>query len=197
MGVIMYKGKAYGGGNGGSGGGLTIIPKTKAEYEALSEEEKKRDDVIYEITDQTGGVKFGSADISGIGDGTVTGAISAVNGNLSSINMVQNFTLKSASTDSVQSSEADISDVLTVSKGVYLVNFVGRREHQFDSLLAIRFGSDFSHIVLQDVTDCFSTVIEVTEDTVPIKLTIYNNGDAPKSFTYHKLLTRASIIKLR
>jgi hypothetical protein len=75
MPMMMYNGVPY----GVSTDSLKIIPKTKAEYEALTEEEKMREDVIYEITDQTGGVKFGSTDISGVGDGTVTGAIGALN----------------------------------------------------------------------------------------------------------------------
>jgi hypothetical protein len=66
-------------GGGGGGGGLTIIQKTYAEYQALPESEKMREDVIYEITDREGGVKFGSGDISKIGDGTVTGAMVELN----------------------------------------------------------------------------------------------------------------------
>lgn len=74
---IMHKGVAYGGGGGGTGD-LTIVEKTKTEYEALSEEEKMDETKIYRITDMESGVKFGSTDISGIGDGTVTGAVREV-----------------------------------------------------------------------------------------------------------------------
>ena len=61
---------------GGEGSSLIILPLTYAEYVALPEEEKMRDDVIYEITDRDYGVRFGESDISKIGDGSVTGAIS-------------------------------------------------------------------------------------------------------------------------
>lgn len=64
---------------GGSGGGsATVEEMTWAEYETLSEEEKM-DGTLRVITDRKAGVRFGNVDISGIGDGTVTGAISAVN----------------------------------------------------------------------------------------------------------------------
>lgn len=63
---------------GGEGSSLIILPLTYAEYVALPEEEKMRDDVIYEITDRDYGVRFGESDISKIGDGSVTGAISAL-----------------------------------------------------------------------------------------------------------------------
>ena len=61
---------------GGEGSSLIILPLTYAEYVALPEEEKMRDHVIYEITDRDYGVRFGESDISKIGDGSVTGAIS-------------------------------------------------------------------------------------------------------------------------
>lgn len=59
-------------------GNATVEEMTWAEYEALSEEEKM-DGTLRVITDKKAGVRFGNVDISGIGDGTVTGAISAVN----------------------------------------------------------------------------------------------------------------------
>jgi hypothetical protein len=68
---------------GGSvGGNATVEEMTWAEYEALSEAEKM-DGTLRVITDKKAGVRFGNVDISGIGDGTVTGAISAINSNLS------------------------------------------------------------------------------------------------------------------
>lgn len=68
--------------NGGGGGGnATVEEMTWAEYEALSEEEKM-DGTLRVITDRKAGVRFGNVDISGIGDGTVTGAIVALNSNL-------------------------------------------------------------------------------------------------------------------
>lgn len=64
---------------GGSGGGnATVEEMTWAEYEALSEEEKM-DGTLRVITDRKAGVRFGNVDISGIGDGTVTGAVASVN----------------------------------------------------------------------------------------------------------------------
>ena len=64
---------------GGSGGGnATVEEMTWAEYEALSEAEKM-DGTLRVITDRKAGVRFGNVDISGIGDGTVTGAINALN----------------------------------------------------------------------------------------------------------------------
>lgn len=59
-------------------GNATVEEMTWAEYEALSEEEKM-DGTLRVITDRKAGVRFGNVDISGIGDGTVTGAISALN----------------------------------------------------------------------------------------------------------------------
>jgi hypothetical protein len=64
-----------------NGGNATVEEMTWAEYQALPEEEKM-DGTLRVITDRKAGVKFGSADISGIGDGTVTGAIAALNSNL-------------------------------------------------------------------------------------------------------------------
>lgn len=67
---------------GGSGGGsATVEEMTWAEYEALSEEEKM-DGTLRVITDKKAGVRFGNVDISDIGDGTVTGAISNVNASI-------------------------------------------------------------------------------------------------------------------
>lgn len=77
MAKIMYNNVPYGGGFGG----IQIIDKTYEEYQALSEAEKMRDDVIYNITDKDNGVTFGNSDISNVGDGTVTGAITEVNSN--------------------------------------------------------------------------------------------------------------------
>lgn len=65
-------------------GNATVEEMTWAEYEALSEEEKM-DGTLRVITDRKAGVRFGNVDISDIGDGTVTGAISAINGNLSTL----------------------------------------------------------------------------------------------------------------
>lgn len=74
--------------NGGGGGGnATVEEMTWAEYESLSEAEKM-DGTLRVITDRKAGVRFGNVDISGIGDGTVTGAIAALNSNLSSLTPV-------------------------------------------------------------------------------------------------------------
>ena len=89
MSMMMFNGIPY-------GGGVQIIDKTYEEYQALSEAEKMRDDVIYDITDRESGVVFGNDDISGIGDGTVTGAISALNGNLLKYNSFE-FNLEAGS----------------------------------------------------------------------------------------------------
>lgn len=82
MPMMLYNGIPYGAGGDGN---LSIVEKTKAEYEALSEEEKMDETKIYRITDMEAGVKFGSTDISGVGDGTVTGAIWSMNENLTRV----------------------------------------------------------------------------------------------------------------
>lgn len=66
----------------GGGGTGNLVEISKADYELLSEEEKNADNVAYFIPDENvDGVDMGDTDISNIGDGTVTGAISHLNSN--------------------------------------------------------------------------------------------------------------------
>lgn len=70
---------------------------------------------IKEITKEEVNSKLGSTDISGIGDGTVTGAISAVNGNL--LSCIKN--LKETSTVINSSDSTNLSVVLTGNLNSY------------------------------------------------------------------------------
>ena len=78
MSKIMYKGVPYGG--GGTSGASNVEEVTKAEYDALEAAGAIKNDTLYLIKDGYVGVdaSMGNADISGIGDGTLTGAISAL-----------------------------------------------------------------------------------------------------------------------
>lgn len=70
----------------GGGGTGNLVEISKADYELLSEKEKNADNVAYFIPDENvDGVDMGDSDISNIGDGTVTGAISELNNNFSSL----------------------------------------------------------------------------------------------------------------
>lgn len=71
-----------------NGGNATVEEMTWAEYEALSEAEKM-DGTLRVITDRKAGVRFGNVDISDIGDGTVTGAISAINSKIKTFGILQ------------------------------------------------------------------------------------------------------------
>ena len=84
MSMMMFNGIPY-------GGGIQIIDKTYEEYQALSEAEKMRDDVIYNITDRDSGVAFGNSDISNVGDGTITGAIGALDSKIKFKQMTVTF----------------------------------------------------------------------------------------------------------
>jgi hypothetical protein len=72
-----------------NGGNATVEEMTWAEYEAISEEEKM-DGTLRVITDRKAGVRFGNADISRIGDGTVTGAISALSSKMFNFDLMSN-----------------------------------------------------------------------------------------------------------
>lgn len=116
-------------GGSGSGSGsetiLPIIPLTYAEYEQLPETEKLRNDVMYDITDKReGGVRFGATDISGIGDGTVTGAISALNTEKLSNNKIFKFFESSSDTvtlDLVNESIYELTLVASTIMAKYIV----------------------------------------------------------------------------
>ena len=68
------------------GGTGNLVEIYQADYDLLSEEEKNADNVAYFIpdgnVDGVDSVDMGNTDISGIGDGTVTGAISALASNV-------------------------------------------------------------------------------------------------------------------
>lgn len=89
-----------GGGHGGGSGSFEEI--YEADYEKLSEEEKNDENMLYFLPDgdveDDGGVDVGDTDISGIGDGTITGAIGALDeglDSLESISIVNRGTLTS------------------------------------------------------------------------------------------------------
>ena len=109
---------------------------------------------------------------------------------------MQNFSLKNGTTASTQFSEADISNELTISKGKYLLVFVGRRPIPADALIDVKWGASFEHFLLNDINDSFCNIVEVSENSTKIKLTIYNNGQSAKTFTNNATLCRASLVKL-
>lgn len=132
-----------------------------------------------------------------IKDLTETAAeISQIKSDLTEINTVQSFTLKSATTGATYASEADISNELTVSKGAYLLVFVGRRTIQTDGMIMARWGNSFEHAIINDVNDSVCNVIEVSETSTKLKLLLYNNSSAAKTFTYNTTVCRANLVKL-
>lgn len=83
---IIFNGLSYGSGIGG-GGNANFVELTKAEYDALEAAGQVKADTLYLIKDGILGTDagMGNADISKIGDGTVTGAIKEINSNLEEI----------------------------------------------------------------------------------------------------------------
>lgn len=77
---IMFDGTAYG--LGGDKGNANVVEMTQSEYDALPNPDPE---TIYFITDANAPADVGNTDISKIGDGTITGAIGAVNEGVSDI----------------------------------------------------------------------------------------------------------------
>lgn len=104
---IMHKGIAYGGGGGGN---ANLVELTKAEYDALEAAGDVKADTLYLITDGIPGTDagMGNTDISGIGDGTVTGAVSEPNSKTTNMIKTRKFT---GITDAIYGTIALPSDI--------------------------------------------------------------------------------------
>lgn len=78
------------GGGGHGGGSGSFKEMNEADYGNLSEEEKNDENMLYFLpdgdVDGDDGIELGDTDISDIGDGTITGAIGALDSDLEKLN---------------------------------------------------------------------------------------------------------------
>lgn len=134
--------------------------------------------------------QVGNTSIVGIGDGTCTGAIDALNTNLSDIGTIVNVPLKSG-TASGQYAVGDISEEISLSKGKYIVILNVQKYMFLDVDVYFRFlVNNVQFLGLN------SYIFEVSTDNTPFKVQLYNNGSGSKTFTYSATTCDCTLMKI-